>query len=260
MSRTPTTTETGSQRRALSIALMLAIAVCGLLGCERAAAEGDGDCLDDPQAWLVIGDGQRIAMRPGAGGELTISCRRGSFMNEPVEGKVTWRLDPPSAGTLDKSSGRFTLAPGIAVGSKVMVHVELTPPSGRKRQAQAEILVIDPAPQPWVGILREVGQVPCPGAKPAAEAELIQEFELREDGTFAVTWHPFERYKDYWGTYAVDRNSGALQLAVTGGNDVPEGLDLDGTLRWSNGEMVLESIYLGSKTKGAPPVCGHRFQ
>ena len=104
------------------------------------------------------------------------------------------------------------------------------------------------------------GRCPAPAPSRPPKPSCIQEFELHEDGTFTVTWHPFERYKDYWGTYQVDRASGALRLAVTGGNDVPEGLDLDGTLRWSNGEMVLEGIYLGSKTKGAPPVCGHRFQ
>jgi hypothetical protein len=248
----------------MQILATLLMVSCGL-GCGRAAAEGYVSCLDDPEAQLVIGEGKRAPVRPGQSGQLRLTCRRCCWINEDVPGKIVWRLEPAEVGTVEPESGRFTLAVGAAVGSTVVVHAEVTPPTGRKRQAQAELIVIDPAPQPWAGRWREVGRLPCAGAKAAASAragapELIEELELYEDGTFSVTWHPFERYKDYWGTYRAARIGGPLRLEVIGGNDVPEGLDLEGTLRLDGGDLVLDGIFLGSKSQETPVVCGHRFR
>jgi hypothetical protein len=248
----------------LPVAVLLAVIAWAAPGCGEAAAEGYIACLDDPEAQLVVADGRRLALRPGQSGQLTLTCRRCCWITESVPGTVIWSLQPAAAGSVDRATGAFTIAPHAAVGAKVVVRAELTPPAGRQREASGEILVIDPSPQPWGGRWQEVAQVPCAGAAAGAAAAkplLIQELELHPDGTFSVTWQPFERYQDYWGDYRVEGVDGGLRLTVSGGNHVPEELDLDGTLRLdAAGEMTFEGIFLGKRTDEAPVVCGHRFR
>ena len=57
----------------------------------------------------------------------------------------------------------------------------------------------------------------------------IGELEFRADGTFSVTWVPFETYRDYWGRYTLDLRTGRLNLQVETGNYVPPDVDGDGT-------------------------------
>jgi len=219
-------------------------------------------CLDDPEARVTIGGGGRSALRPGGAGQLVLSCERCCWVPEDADAKVKWSLQPASAGTV-AADGRFTLRADLAPGTRVKAVGEVA--TGAHRRVEMEILVIDPAPQPWAGMWREVERLPCPGAKPApagTEVPLIQDLEISEDGTFAVTWHPFERYKDYWGTYTVDRKTNAIRLTVDGGNFVPKGLDLAGTIDFpASGGIVLRDLYLGAPSDAAtlPAACGHRL-
>ncbi|HXT23107.1 MAG TPA: hypothetical protein VN923_20325 [Thermoanaerobaculia bacterium] len=171
---------------------------------------------------------------------------------------MKWSLQPASAGKV-AADGHFTLRADLASGTRLKAIGEVA--SGAHRRVEMEIVVIDSAPQPWAGVWREAERVPCAGAKPAA-APLIQEFALLEDGTFTVTWHPFERYKDYWGTYTVDRKTNVIRFTVDGGNFVPKGLDLAGTISFpTTGQMLLGDLYLGapSDATGIAAACGHRF-
>jgi hypothetical protein len=91
--------------------------------------------------------------------------------------------------------------------------------------------------------------------------ELIGELRFGADGTFAVTWMPFEIYVDYRGTYAYDLTWGTLDLVVEGGSYVPD--DVDGSGSFSvdeEGRLILRDMWLGSP-RGVtdPPDCGHRF-
>jgi hypothetical protein len=82
------------------------------------------------------------------------------------------------------------------------------------------------------------------------------------DGTFTVTWTPFELYKDYWGTYDYDLASGALSLQVEGGNYIPDVLAWGSSFRTElDGSLVFENLWLGSPL-GEPVTlrCGHRFR
>ncbi|HET9768447.1 MAG TPA: hypothetical protein VFS60_16480 [Thermoanaerobaculia bacterium] len=247
-------------RRERLLPVLLALATAGMGGSPAVAAPPA--CLDDPEARVTIGGGGRSALRPGGGGQLILSCERCCWVPESADAKVRWWLQPASAGTV-AADGRFTLRADLVPGTRVKAIGEVA--SGAHRRVEMEILVIDPAPQPWAGMWREVERVPCAGAKPAAvgvAAPLIEELELNEDGTFAVTWHPFERYKDYWGTYTVDRKANAIRLTVDGGNFVPKGLDLAGTIAFpATGQMVLRDLYLGAPSDAAtvPAACGHRF-
>ena len=62
----------------------------------------------------------------------------------------------------------------------------------------------------------------------ACNGHAIGEVIFRPDGTFAVTWAPFETYVDYWGTYRFDPGTGELALTPDGGNFVPA--DVAGSL------------------------------
>jgi hypothetical protein len=93
----------------------------------------------------------------------------------------------------------------------------------------------------------------CPRLEP------IGELEFTADGRFSVTWHPFETYRDYWGTYRFDAGTGALSMKVDGGNRIPGGLDLEGKARMGpDGGLVLEDMYLGDSNSGGDPPPGAR--
>jgi len=82
------------------------------------------------------------------------------------------------------------------------------------------------------------------------------------NGTYDVTWDPFEAYRDYWGDYTFDLNTGEISLTQTGGNYVPADVDGEGSFQLdASGDLILESIWLGTSMDGTEAVsCGHRFR
>ena len=249
------------------VATVSAVAVAASLSPPAKAAD---ECMNDPEARLVVGNGDTIALRPGTSAKLAVTCRICCWVDSSVEAAVAWSLQPATtAASLDPHTGALTIAASAPVGTKLTVAADLTG-RGKKRRAEGQVLVIDPRPQPWAGLWTETSRLACaspgkaggPDSTPADKAPLIREFMLNEDGSFTVTWFPFERYKDYWGTYTVDRKSGAVNFTVTGGNSVPPpGTDLSGTLRLEpGGALVLADLYLGAPSGSTPPrACGHRF-
>jgi hypothetical protein len=95
-----------------------------------------------------------------------------------------------------------------------------------------------------------------------APEEPIGELQFRADGTLSVTWMPFEVYRDYWGSYQYDSKGGTLDLAIEGGNYVPEDVDGSGSFAIDeDGRLVLKDMWLGTwmrSTGGAN--CGHIFK
>ncbi|RZO84556.1 MAG: hypothetical protein EVA65_10125 [Oceanococcus sp.] len=72
----------------------------------------------------------------------------------------------------------------------------------------------------------------------------IKEFELHADGRFSVTWHPFESYVDYWGTY--NTNGHDIAFKVTKGNFVPARRDLEGAFEvLPERQLQLTGVFLG---------------
>jgi hypothetical protein len=245
------------------------VAVATLTACRPAPAETGNECLADPEARIVIGDGHAIALRPGTTATLHVVCTQHGFLETPVSVPVTWTLEAKGLGSLGAKTGALALAASARPGTRAKVTAELRV-RGKQQRLESEVVVIDPAPQPWTGMWSESARLACtkdgragdPDPTPADEAPLMRELELKEDGTFTATWFPFERYKDYWGNYTVDRETGAVTFTVTGGNSVPApGADLTGTLRIEPGVgLVLADLYLGAPDGSSPPkACGHRF-
>jgi len=250
--------------------LVVVISTATIAAWQSPQAKAADECMTDPEARLVVGNGDTIALRPGTSAKLAVSCRICCWVDSSVEAAVAWSLQPAtSAASLDPRTGALTIAPSAPVGTKLTVAADLTG-GGKKRRAEGHVLVIDPLPQPWAGLWTETSRLACaspgkaggPDPTPADKAPLIRDFMLGEDGTFTVTWFPFERYKDYWGTYIVDRKTGAVTFTVTGGNQVPgKEADLNGTLQVEpTGGLVLSDLYLGAPSGSTPPrACGHRF-
>ena len=84
-----------------------------------------------------------------------------------------------------------------------------------------------------------------------ATAQNVGELAFTPGDRFAVTFNPFESYRDYWGRYSFDPATGQISLSVAGGNFVPDGLDLEGTAELVEGRLVLRGLFLGSR--GGPP-------
>lgn len=90
----------------------------------------------------------------------------------------------------------------------------------------------------------------------------VRELEFREDGTFAVTYAPFESYRDYWGRYQFDPATGALKMTIDGGNYRPGDVDLEGKAHFdAAGKLVLEDVYLGQPSGMPSPggACRYTF-
>jgi hypothetical protein len=120
---------------------------------------------------------------------------------------------------------------------------------------------------PLLGTWRETHQIRCNGAALVEANPSIGELVMSQDGTFQVTWQPFENYVDYWGTFklggeATSAPSSSIVLTIDDGNFIPP--DFQGTGHASVdslGRLTLVEIWLGSPEPSASdPACGHRFE
>lgn len=220
---------------------------------------------DVEPAVTVLGTfGHVIGLQPGAQVNLALGvydyerCGVSIQCFVPVDVAATWSVNPDDGATIDPATGALTIDPGVPSGARFTVSAE----AGDDRYAvTADIHIFTPEGNPFVGFWREVVQLSCDdGAEVVAESP-IEEVIFAADDSFAVTWHPFESYVDYWGTYAFDLDAETVELSITGGNHVPA--DVDGQGRFAvddAGNLVLIDLWLGSSpSSDGPPNCGHRF-
>lgn len=79
----------------------------------------------------------------------------------------------------------------------------------------------------------------------------IEELHLHDRG-FSVTWSPFETYKDYWGTYRLKAEDGAVVFVAESGNYIPADFSGAGRLVLESPDRLrLEGVWLGSASTGA---------
>lgn len=75
----------------------------------------------------------------------------------------------------------------------------------------------------------------------------IGELYFNSDGTFGITWEPFETYVDYWGTYTYDKQTGRIKLTIEYGNYIPNDTDLDGyVFENANEDLEFYGMYFGT--------------
>jgi hypothetical protein len=113
---------------------------------------------------------------------------------------------------------------------------------------------------PWTGCWTEVAQFDCESGQEFEPEGIIEEFRLNSDGTFSVTWSPFEHFVDYAGPYEVSEKNGTIELTM--GNNAPPNVDGQGNFTITDqGELILENIWLGAgEQKNVTEACGHIFR
>lgn len=197
----------------------------------------------------------RVAsLRPGESIRFAVGEWKCCVFFEPVMVATEWNIEPQEAGAIIKD-GTFTLSKVALPGDRVLIQAKVDMTS----QLEALVAVYTDEFNPLVGTWREERQIMCDGQEQNPD-EPFQELVFRADGRFTLTWHPFEVYTDYVGTYVYDAVTLALLLHIDGGNYVPEQTDLEGTIVVQSKDQIrLENIFLGirSPSKTQANVCGH---
>lgn len=157
------------------------------------------------------------------------------FMSE-VDANPVWSVSPYSGVELDSRSGRLVIGRSVRHGSVY----ELSAVLGKYQVHPNRLYVYTKEANPFVGTWTDV-------------KEDVLDFILSVDGTFSVTFQPFEAYKDFWGEYRYDLEKKYIALTVKGGNSVPLDGDLEGTFFFdAGGRLHLESIFFGSHNGRIP--------
>jgi len=89
------------------------------------------------------------------------------------------------------------------------------------------------------------------------DAQPVRELLIRADGTYSVTWLPFESYQDYWGHWRYEPQTHTLTFTVAGGNYVPTDRVDSGQVSVDTQTLTLGAISLGSPHEG--PRCTAAF-
>jgi hypothetical protein len=237
----------------LTVLVAFGIVGCSLPGVERAASL-DEDTLNR----LRLSMSPTLQMQPGETREFLLGVVECCYVFEPVEARAIWSVEPTIGATIDPQSGAFSVDPTTPSGSVFTVSADVE--NGR-RVVSIEVHVFTPAQNPLVGNWMEEVRFACGSGEEVIPEERIGELSFRADGSFSVTWQPFEIYRDYWGTYSYDLARGTLDLVVAGGNYVPK--DIDGGGQFSlddEGQLILSDLWLGSHRGGEIFAgCGHRF-
>ena len=202
-----------------------------------------------------------LQMQPGETRTLSLGFIACCYIFEPVSVNTTWLVEPEDGATIDPSTGELAIDPGTSTGSVFTVHANVE--NGR-RIISVEIHIYTPEAEPLIRIWSENAQLACDSDVEIAPIEPIRELIFRADGTFSVTWTPFEVYFDYWGNYTYDPVQETLSLSVGGGNYLPDDVDLSGTVEFDGaGRLLLMGMWLGTRSDSSAAtvdVCGQRFE
>jgi len=115
---------------------------------------------------------------------------------------------------------------------------------------------------PWTGCWQEIKQIDCESGELFEADEKIGEFRLKPDGRYSITWHPFETYTDYKGTYKINSTQGTISF----NHHDSTRFDGDGFyIIRENGDLELTDIWFGSFSPDSEidpgrKNCGYVFQ
>lgn len=152
---------------------------------------------------------------------------------------------PPDAGQIVREDGLVALR---VAGDAPLGEVFRVRARYREQSLSGRFSVFDPELSPLVGYWRQDPTGCAPGSD-------IRELVFSADGTFSVTWEPFEAYKDYWGNWHYDTASGWLELTLVSGNREEPGLR-SGTVVVDGTGMALVSASFGRRRDDVPECRG----
>ena len=174
---------------------------------------------------------------------------------EEVAACVDWSVTG-GAAQID-GSGRLTVDATEVDGTLLTITADIE--NGR-RTLSRDVLVYTAAERPWVGSWREAMQRSCADGTEVTPEQSIEEVIVRANGETFVTWFPFETYIDYWANATFDNQLLTVELAVAGGNYVPEDIDGSGSFSMPDGDTLeLRDMWLGAPSSGSVQHCGHRL-
>ncbi len=213
---------------------------------------------EEPQVVPVIALAPPLQMQPGqtvAPALGTVEC---CYVFFPVPVSARWSISPSDGARVDATNGLLAIDPETPSGRVFVLRADVE--HGR-RIVEVEIHVFTPEANPLIGYRQELAELSCATGLEVAPEVPIAELIFNADGTFWVTWFPFEIYKDYWGTYTFDLERGTIDLVVEGGNYVPPDVDGQGNFFFdSSGRLILDGIWFGSTPEGTGGArCGHIF-
>lgn len=229
------------------IALLLGAVAAGQAGAPEPPPAPDTICLYPPDRANFVSFSQTV-FRQGA--TIGIRAQRdqmpAGYRDLPDECLSDWSIE--GSATLADDRRSLTIRADAPPGSEIVLRFKVRgePVVARLRVVARDAVVL-------------TGRWSQQAAEGCETMEPVRELEFSPD-RFAITFLPFESYKDYWGTYRFDPATGALRLAVEGGNSVPPGLDLEGVARIENGRLILEGLFLGDRAGRVPEgSCRYRF-
>jgi hypothetical protein len=244
----------------LSFAAMGLCILLAALGACRSTSGGTCDTVLDADTLnrLVLTMDRSMAMQPGEERAFSLGVIECCTYLKPVSACAAWSVKPAEGARMDRESGVLTLDRTTPSGSIFTVSADVE--EGR-RTVSVDIHVYAPEAAPLVGTWREETQFACDSDAEVIPDQPIDELRFQADGSFSVTWAPIEVYKDYWGTYRYRPDEGTIDLSVSGGNYVPDGLDGRGSFRLDEeGRLILSDVWLGHPEGVTGPArCGHRF-
>lgn len=234
-------------RRPYAIVLLLLVTI-GMQARERAVVQPKGRApLDDFTLKNVQLESWPIEVAPGDQRTLRLVAWHCCWATDEVKADVRFSMDPNDFATIDADTGFLQILPTAPPRQSFRVYADIE--HGR-RILSADVWIDTPASNPLRGYWQQAGAT-------CFEGHVIHQLVFRSDGTFSVTWDPFEVYTDYWGYYTFDRPAkGRLSMGIRGGNYVPPAFAGDGqyTITEKDGvrTLVLHGIDFGIRPGETP--------
>jgi hypothetical protein len=186
-----------------------------------------------------------VQLHPGESYQFSLAILSTYGPAKQIPACAVWKVAPAGKGATINSSGLLKIHPATPAGTKFVVTADIE--QGRA-QRQIPVLVYTDAAQPLVGFWKQQSKSDCEPGNTSPQDDVINEMEFRADGSFSVTWTPFEVYRDYWGSYKFDPAAGSLSLQIEHGNYVPGDFRGSGTYKLKDrGTLELTGIYLGNR-------------
>ncbi|RYE70380.1 MAG: hypothetical protein EOP17_00955 [Rhizobiaceae bacterium] len=216
-----------------------------------AAAQASEPCAPRVAGAAAVWWFEPLERPPGATISLAASWtdRPGAFQAVPQGCVTDVKVSPAGLATLGADGASLIVADDAPSGTLIAI-------TGRvaDKTLEAQVRVVAPADAPLSGTWRQASSS-CAGGTP------VRELIFRAEGRFYLTWTPFESYRDYWGRYSLDPETGAFSAEIEGGNRRPANLDLAGAASLEGDNLVLDDVWLGDPTRMSAEAqrCAYRF-
>jgi hypothetical protein len=236
--------------------LMILIFVLVTLGCKLFSGVSSLD--EETLKRLEISPDLSSGIQPGETRQFVVGITECCYVFKSNDAQVSWSVSPTDGVSIDPYTGEFFVEPDTEHGRVYEVSASI---EGGRRVITSSVYVVRRDANPLVGFWREQTQLACDSSLGIVPTTPIKEFQFKADGTFYVTWRPFEIYHDYWGSYTYDLGKGKLDLLIEGGNYIPPDFEGNGKFFITDDSILtLTEIWLGNPRDFTSTAnCGHVF-